>query len=98
MSDPMRDLRSESADEPQLTYRAGGTRAQRLVAPWALVVGGAFVFCLVLALVLGATHLLRPAGRPVARVLHERTMPDGTILVLKKVTVGTSHNFEWQRK
>jgi hypothetical protein len=99
MSDAMRELDSEPAgSEVQSTHRAGGHPAKRQIAPWVLVIGGAFFFCLVLALVLGAIHLLRPAGRPMARGLQERTMPDGTILVLEKVTLGTSHNFEWQRK
>ncbi len=99
MSHEMPDLKNEPAgDGLRSTQRAGGIPAKRQIAPWALVVGGTFVFCLVLALVLGAIHLLRPAGSPVARGLQERTMPDGTILVLEKVTVGTSHNFEWQRK
>jgi hypothetical protein len=94
----MPDLKNESAgDEARSTHRAGRNPAKRQIAPWVLVIGGAFVFCLVLALVLGAIHLLRPAGQPVARGLQERTMPDGSILVLEKVTVGTSHNFEWQR-
>src|SRR5258707_99407 len=99
MTDQMRDLHSGPAgDEPQSANRDAGNPAQRQITPWALVAGGAFVFCLVLALVLGAIHLLRPANRPVARGLRERTMADGTILVLEKVTVGTKHNFEWQRK
>jgi hypothetical protein len=99
MSHEMPDLKNESAgNEPRSTHRTAGNPAKRQIAPWVLVVGGTFVFCLILAVALGAIHLLKPAGPPVARGLQERTMPDGTILVLEKVTVGTSHNFEWQRK
>src|SRR5436305_8601217 len=90
--------RKPAGDELGSTQRDDDNSSKRHVAPRTLVDGGAFVFCLVVALALGGIHLLRPAGRPAARGLQERTMPDGTILVLEKVTVGTSHNFEWQRK
>ncbi|MGE5195204.1 MAG: hypothetical protein ACM3U2_22145, partial [Deltaproteobacteria bacterium] len=70
----------------------------RHIPPWVLVVVGVLLFCLAFAVVAAIAVLTSRASRPVVRGLQERTMPDGTILVLEKVTVGTSHRFEWERK
>jgi hypothetical protein len=59
---------------------------------------GGFMFCLAFALVVGIAAVVTPGPRPAVRGLQERKMPDGTILVLEKVTVGTTHQFEWERK
>jgi hypothetical protein len=56
-------------------------------------------FCLVFAAIVGiATLLAGSAPRPAVRARQEQKMPDGTILVLEKVTVGSHHQFEWERK
>ena len=72
--------------------------ARRPLPPWALVIGGTLVFSLALALALGILQFYGPVNRSAVRGLQEQTMPDGSVLVLEKVTVGTNHQFEWQPK
>jgi hypothetical protein len=79
------------------TGRAGPVLRRR-ISPWVLVVLVVLLFCLAFAVMTGIALVIGPVSHPVARGLQERTMPDGTILVLEKVTVGTTHHFEWQRK
>src|SRR5262249_45968220 len=96
MTRDVQNVRGESASEQPLATSSPVPR--RRISPWIVVILGVSLFCLAFAVLVGVIALVHPGARPVVRGLQERRMADGTILVLEKVTVGSSHQFEWQRK
>jgi len=100
MTDEIQHSKNEFAggrpDTP--SHGPGAPVPRRRIPAWVLVILGGFLFCLLFGVIVGIATLVLPASRPAARGLQERMMPDGTILVLEKVTVGAVHQFEWQRK
>src|SRR5262249_1568380 len=96
MTNDVQSATGESAGEQPLATSSPVPR--RRISPWVVVILGGALFCLGFAVLVGVIALVHPGARPVVRGLQERRMSDGTILVLEKVTVGSSHQFEWQRK
>src|SRR5262245_24107363 len=78
-----------STEEQRLRDRRGSRRIL-VIGGIALVVGT----CLLLSGLALFKHFTRPRsllGRP---VLAERLMPDGTLLVLEKITTGITHQYK----
>src|SRR5262245_26439297 len=94
------DIEKPKVQPPGAPASASMTAAvhHRRIPPWVLVMLGSLLFCVAFAFFVGIAALVGPGARPAVRGLQERKMPDGTILVLEKVTVGTNHQFEWERK
>ena len=73
---------------------------RRSISPWVLVLGVLVLALFAMCLLMVALVAMRPKDDPTRgrSIIAEQPMPDGTLLMLERVTYGTAHQFDFDIK